>query len=589
MNIKEKLNKIIHNRNIGNYADAFSLASKLIAKYPKQPALNLELGLLLIHKNNFKSAIDHLLIANKEFKNDEIKKQIINCYFHIKQFTEALELNQSLLQKYPTSVDIQMFQARILKELKNFEEAEKILRRLLEINFQISIACEYGFLLNLNNKFDKAIEIYEEILKKEEHLPSIYNLGIAYTNNKHYTKAEQILDKAIKINSNIDDFWFARSIAKLKQYKIESALSDLKEIEKINPKNKYAVFQQGVINANIGNDEEAMQCYLESIDHIKDGEENEAYFRLGLMLFRQKKFKEAMPYWTKRIDSIDRYKYFDDKNINETLSKEKNIVIHRDQGLGDELLFLRVIDDLILKKINITYLCHEKLFLLLEANFKNIKIIREYDGLEILNKKDVKKITAGTMLGLVNDPIKITSNSKKFKTNELLTNKLRAKYKLNNKKIIGLSWKSKNEAIGDYKSIPLNEFAPIFENSNDYIFINLQYGEVKDEIDQIRKKFNINIIQDDEVDCLNDLYGLSSLIEVCDYVITCSNITAHLAGWLKKETFILLPKNLGKLWYWNHQKSNKSEWYPTISIINQEENGSWKNEIKILRKILNNE
>jgi len=588
MNITEKLNKITHNRNIGNYADAFNLANKLIAKYPKQPVLNLELGLLLIHKKDFKFAINHLLIANKEFKNDEINKQIINCYFNIKKFAEALELNQSLLQKYPTSIDIQMFQARILKELKNFEEAEKILKGILKVNFNINIACEYGYLLNLNNKFVKAIEIFEEILSKEEHLPSIYNLGIAYTNNKDYSKAEQVLDKAIKINSKIDDFWYARSIAKLKQYKIESALSDLKEIEKINPKNKYAVFQQGVINANIGNDEEALQCYLASIDHIKDGEENEAYFRLGLMLFRQKKFKEAMPYWAKRIDSIDRYKNFDDKNINDTLPKENNIVIHRDQGLGDELLFLRVVDDLILKKINITYLCHEKLFSLLEANFKNIKIVKEYDGLEILDKKDVKKITAGTMLGLVNDPIKIASHSKKFKTNQLLTDKLRAKYKLDNKIIIGLSWKSKNEAIGDYKSIPLNEFVPIFENSNNYVFINLQYGEVKDEIDQIRKKYNVNIIQDEEVDCLNDLYGLSSLIEVCDYVITCSNITAHLAGWLKKDTFILLPKNLGKLWYWNHQESNKSEWYPTISIINQQENGSWKNELKSLRKILDN-
>lgn len=587
-NLTEKIKYISLLRTQGRIEEAFDIAKRLISKQAKNAYLNLEIGLILGLKRNYVEAVRYLENAHKTLNNDEILKQIINCYYNLKDFSKAKKINQTLILKYPKTQDIHLLHTRILKELGEFDEAYDIFEKLLAQQFNIEVATQYGFMLNLNHDYQKAIDIYKKVITFNEYLPAIYNLGIAYTNAKKYDEAEKVLTKAIEINSKIDDFWYARSIAKLKKYKIESALSDLKEIEKINPNNKYAIFQQGVINANIGNDNEALRCYLESIKYVKESEENEAYFRLGLMLFKQKKFKEAMPYWANRIVLIDRYQNFDDKNIKEILTKEKNIIIHRDQGLGDELLFLRVIDDLILNEINVTYLCHEKLFSLLEANFKNIKIVKEYDALEILEKKETKKITAGTMLGLVNNPIKIASNSKKLKTNELLTNKLKEKYLLNDKKIIGLSWKSKNEAIGDYKSIPLNEFVPLFENSH-YVFINLQYGDVKDEIDEIKKKCNIKIIQDEDIDCLNDLYGLTSLIEICDYVITCSNVTAHLAGWLKKETFLLLPKNLGKLWYWHHQKSEKSEWYPSINIINQKNNGCWKQEIKTLRKKLNNE
>ena len=117
-------------------------------------------------------------------------------------------------------------------------------------------------------------------------------------------------------------------------------------------------------------------------------------------------------------------------------------------------------------------------------------------------------------------------------------------------------------------------------------FINLQYGEVFPEIENIQNKLNIKIHFDQSLDYFNDLAGLAALIKKCDYVITTSNVTAHFAGSLGIKTFVLVPKSHGKLWYW-FSKNDKCIWYPTIKIIHQEENGSWSQEIEEIKRLIN--
>ena len=86
-------------------------------------------------------------------------------------------------------------------------------------------------------------------------------------------------------------------------------------------------------------------------------------------------------------------------------------------------------------------------------------------------------------------------------------------------------------------------------------------------------------------DNFNDLNGITSLIEICDFVITVSNTNAHISGALGKKTFLLLPKGKGRLWYWS-SKNNKSLWYPSIEVIEQNVAGSWNSVINKLSKLV---
>ena len=96
---------------------------------------------------------------------------------------------------------------------------------------------------------------------------------------------------------------------------------------------------------------------------------------------------------------------------------------------------------------------------------------------------------------------------------------------------------------------------------------------------------NIKIEKIQSIDNFNDLNGVSSLIDICDFVITVSNTNAHLSGALGKKTYLLLPKGKGRLWYWSSE-NNKSNWYPSIEILQQNVVGSWKDVVTNLSKTL---
>ena len=97
------------------------------------------------------------------------------------------------------------------------------------------------------------------------------------------------------------------------------------------------------------------------------------------------------------------------------------------------------------------------------------------------------------------------------------------------------------------------------------IFIDLQYTDTSEERADFKKKYGVDIIKLDEIDNFNDIDGLASLIDACDRVVSVSNTTAHIAGAIGKETYLMLPKGKGKLWYWSKEKQ-QSIWYKSCLL-----------------------
>jgi ADP-heptose:LPS heptosyltransferase len=80
------------------------------------------------------------------------------------------------------------------------------------------------------------------------------------------------------------------------------------------------------------------------------------------------------------------------------------------------------------------------------------------------------------------------------------------------------------------------------------------------------------------LDPTNDIDGLVSQINMCDMVLTTSNVTAHLAGAVGKKGVVLLPYSRGKLWYW-HEGQGQSLWYPSLHLISQNKIDDWSDSV----------
>ncbi|MGA0198168.1 MAG: hypothetical protein ACO3NK_03435, partial [Prochlorotrichaceae cyanobacterium] len=131
--------------------------------------------------------------------------------------------------------------------------------------------------------------------------------------------------------------------------------------------------------------------------------------------------------------------------------------------------------------------------------------------------------------------------------------------------VVGISWASTAPRVGEHKSVPLHQFAPIFDIPNVKV-VNLQYGKSKEAIPEFEQETGHCILQT-TVNTFFDLEGVASMIRFCDVVVSCSNANVHIAGAMGKPVLLL---DANKLWYWNSKDGNRSLWYPSVEIFNRE-------------------
>jgi hypothetical protein len=150
---------------------------------------------------------------------------------------------------------------------------------------------------------------------------------------------------------------------------------------------------------------------------------------------------------------------------------------------------------------------------------------------------------------------------------------LRDKYQQleSGKLLIGISWKSVNKDIGKLKSTFLTQWRDLL-SQKDCLFINLQYGDVEEEINAFTAETGISIYQDRDIDSLKDLDGFASQVSALDLIISTSNTTVHMAGALGNPVWTLL--HYVPDWRWQLDRLD-TLWYPSMTLYRQPVLDDW--------------
>ena len=194
-------------------------------------------------------------------------------------------------------------------------------------------------------------------------------------------------------------------------------------------------------------------------------------------------------------------------------------------------------------------------------------------------------LSLGSVPGLVRNNIRDFDRTVTgyFKANPARVDSIRKELKLDGKTVIGISWKSFNSLNQTRKSVKLHDMERIFSGL-DVVLVNLQYGDVDNEIRKFKEETGIEVVQCASVDNREDLDGLAALIEVCDLVLSTSNVTIHVAGALAKETWVLLPYVVVNFWWLT--KRPRSIWYPSLTLYRQPTLDDWDSVYESVRKNL---
>ena len=202
-----------------------------------------------------------------------------------------------------------------------------------------------------------------------------------------------------------------------------------------------------------------------------------------------------------------------------------------------------------------------------------------------LNREDCDfHLPLGSVPGLIRNDISDFGRTVRgyLKADPVRVEAIRKELKLKGKTVIGISWKSFNSLNQAKKSVQLKDMERIFSGL-DVVLVNLQYGDVEDEIREFKEATGIDVVQCASVDNREDLDGLAALIEVCDLVVSTSNVTVHLAGALAKETWVFLPY-AANFWWLLERKD--SIWYPSLKVFRQPTLDDWDSVYVSIRKDL---
>lgn len=258
--------------------------------------------------------------------------------------------------------------------------------------------------------------------------------------------------------------------------------------------------------------------------------------------------------------------------------KGKHVLAWLDRGIGDQVFAAGILPDLIETvgpEGSVTLLTLRRLSPLLRRSFPTVEVYRvgETPSARLKAMRFDYQLALPDLglafrrsLDFAQKPYLVPDHSR--------VAEFRRKYETPGHRLIGLSWWSRNAITGAGKSAFLESLEPILRWPN-VTFVNLQYGYIEDEVKAAGEKFGARIIVDQSFNQLTNVDAFAAQVASLDGVVTTSNSTAHIAGGLGVPGIVLLPRGLGRFWYW-HDELETSPWYPSLRLARQDVPGDWR-------------
>ena len=589
-----------------------------------KPNQNLLSNLLSLYQNkDYANAENLALSISKKYPNHKYAWKILAAVFdQTNRNLEALRANQNALKIDPYDPEIYLCLGNNFHRQEKLDDAELNFKKAVNLNpSYLPALYNLGLILNKKQRFDDSISFFKKVINlKPDFANGYYSLGLTQFNLGKLDSAIINLKKATELKPEYPQAFFNLGVV---MRELGRKIESLEYFQQsINLKKNYtrAYNLLGVTHKELGQYDEALKNFHEAIN--LEPNYAEAFNNLGNALKELGRFEESNFYFRKAIDLkpdyADAYNNLgrvlmlnqdfqqafelmewrlrrEEKNfipLNtpkprwDGLSKHR-VLVWREQGIGDWIMFSSMISELHASVEKVIVECDPRVIPLFQRSLSH-EIIFISDRTEI-TKNDYD---SHTPIGSLPFYFRKTLNDFKATSKGWLQADLERvqciKEKISqnkSKKIVGISWNTKSSLTQAFqRNIKLEDLLLPLKNL-DLKFVNLQYGDVSEEISNLKVNHGIDVLEVPDIDIFNDIDGLAAIISACDEVISIQNFNTHLAGSLGTNTRLLLPYAADDRWGY---KTSKSYWYDSVNIYRQTEPGNWKDPILNISKNLGN-
>jgi tetratricopeptide (TPR) repeat protein len=489
----------------------------------------------------------------------------------IKCYIKSIELNPNNANPYINLGSILQEKWQIDEAIKNYKIALSLRPNDAVANYNIASA------FHKIGQVDKAIAFYNKALQLNPNSFVYNNLGNALIDKSQLDEAILCFQKSLQIDPNYANAYSNLGVAFKEKWQIDKAITCFLKAIRLNPNHADAFNNLGSISSMNGQLDESIKYFKKAIQ--LNPNHADAHFGLSLTLLSLGNFAEGLKEHEWRWKSRDFLKNncfhkpdnFPHPILNGLDLAGQTIMIYAEQGLGDEIQFIRYAPLVAQHGAKVIIECHQELSSLLQSIEGVKQFIVQGEPLPDFDMQ-CPLLTLPLVFNttLENIPAEVPYIS----VTSMLIQKWKDKIQQDNSRLkIGLVWQGNPKHKNDInRSIPFAHFSP-FAKLSDITFYSLQKGKASEHA----KLFSTGMKFLDLTEEINDFSDTAALIKNLDLIISVDTAVTHLAGALGKPVWTLIPFRSDWRWMLNR---DHSPWYPTMRLFRQPSPKDWESVIE---------
>ncbi len=429
------------------------------------------------------------------------------------------------------------------------------------------------------------------------------NLAGVLRDQAKFEEAIEILRTAIYGDQQNHELWNSMGTVLNDSGKPEEAMTFYLEALRLKPTYGRAHNNMANVYELLGQPEKSLPHYEEALKDPAD-ETEEATMRHGrsLVLLACGRLEEGWANNAYRLDpNRDQATLFSMNSpmwdgVDSAEVKGKTVMLVGEQGLGDEVLFMNAVPDLIEAigpEGSLRIACEYRLVPLVQRSFPDALVTNHlsttFEGRDI---RTIPKASEGadmwTPMATPMRAFRPTIESFPSQPGFLRADpEAQAAFRSQMDSFgsglkVGILWKSlKMDARRSKFFSAFDAWKGVLSVAG-VDFINLQYGEVEEEIAQARERFGVTIHQPRDIDLKMDIDRVAALASSCDLVIAPMNATSNLAAACGGDVWFIHSHPAA----WTMLGRGHQHWYPHSRSFFGETFQDWDTTMKRVENAL---
>lgn len=417
---------------------------------------------------------------------------------------------------------------------------------------------------------DEALRVASNILNDNPNeARALFLASYVFLQAERYGMAYNLLKRAADLVPKREQVWNNLGMCCMKMHKTAEAKQHLYKALQIEPKNYAAMNNLALIEVNEGNPKKALEYVHKSLKLNPaqwDVKETQGYASLMLGDWENGwDGYEAMVGNTKQRTAEPRQDvpYWDGSQV-------KTLHIRGEQGIGDEISFASMLNDV---QSDVILECDKRLEGLFRRSFQKVMVQgSRFDKTAQLPAKVDAWCLIGSLGWHYRTKDSDFSGEKYLKADP--ERKLQWKAlldSLGDKPKIGIAWTGGlKDTFSERRSLDLEQLLPILKQ--DATFISLQYRNPAQELAEFEAKHGIKIHHWARAAEAVDYDETAALVDELDLVISVQTAIVHLCAGLGKQCLVLVPNKPN----WRYAQ-DRFPWGKSVEMFKQ--TNTWKHPI----------